>query len=51
MNSSLRLPTAKPLLRNGELTGKGRLVWLAGALMVGVASQWCMTYGLFAAPL
>ncbi len=35
----------------GELGWRGRLFWLAGALLVGCASQWCVNYGVCAPPL
>ncbi len=34
-----------------ELSTRGKLLWLAGALLVGLASQWCVNYGICAAPL
>mgnify|MGYP003387075693 CR=1 FL=1 len=33
-----------------ELTRRGRLLWLGGALLVGLASQYCVNYGVCAAP-
>lgn len=39
------------MMRRGELTGKGRLLWLAGAVLIGFASQYCLNYGVCAAPL
>lgn len=39
------------MMRDSELTGRGRLAWLMGALLVGVASQWCINYGVCALPL
>lgn len=35
----------------GELTWAQRLLWLGGALALGLASQWCLNYGLCAAPI
>ena len=34
-----------------ELTGRAKLLWLAGAILLGFASQWCVNYGICAAPL
>lgn len=34
-----------------ELTGRTRALWLAGAVIMGMLSQWCLTYGPCAAPL
>jgi hypothetical protein len=39
------------MIENGELSGRGRVVWLAGALLIGLASQWCINYGICAVPL
>ena len=39
------------MMRNGELSGRGRVVWLVGALLIGLASQWCINYGICAVPL
>lgn len=39
------------MISNGELTGRGRLLWLAGAVLIGLASQYCLNYGICAAPL
>jgi hypothetical protein len=39
------------MMRKGELTTKGQLAWLLGALLVGLASQYCINYGVCAAPL
>jgi hypothetical protein len=39
------------MMRNGELSGLGRLVWLTGALLIGFASQWCINYGICAVPM
>ena len=33
------------------MTMQTRLVWLAGALLMGLASQWCVNFGVCAAPL
>jgi hypothetical protein len=33
-----------------ELTRRGRLLWLAGAMLVGLLSQYCVNYGVCAAP-
>ena len=38
------------MMANGELTGRGKLLWLAGALLVGFASQYCLNYGFCALP-
>jgi hypothetical protein len=37
--------------RETELSARGRVVWLAGALLLGLASQWCVNYGDCAAIL
>ena len=37
-------------LGNIELTWRGRALWLAAALAIGFASQWCVNYGICAAP-
>lgn len=34
-----------------ELTFRGKALWLAGAVLLGLASQWCVNYGVCAAPL
>lgn len=39
------------MMHNGELSAYGRVVWLAGALLLGFASQWCINYGICAVPL
>jgi hypothetical protein len=39
------------MLVNGELSTRGRVMWLVGALLLGLASQWCVNYGICAAPL
>jgi hypothetical protein len=39
------------MMVNGELSARGRLVWLAGALLIGLASQWCINYGICAVPI
>ena len=39
------------MIENGELSRVGRVVWLAGALLIGLASQWCINYGICAVPL
>jgi hypothetical protein len=39
------------MIENGELSRAGRVVWLAGALLIGLASQWCINYGICAVPL
>ncbi len=28
-----------------------QLLWLGGALMLGLASQWCINFGICAAPV
>ncbi len=39
------------MLQNGELTCRGRLAWLLAALLLGVASQYCVNFGVCALPL
>ncbi len=39
------------MITGGELSWRGRLLWLAGAVLVGLASQYCLNYGVCAAPL
>jgi hypothetical protein len=39
------------MIGNMELTGRTRWLWLAGALLVGFASQYCINYGACAAPI
>jgi hypothetical protein len=34
-----------------ELNGRTRALWLAGAVLMGLMSQWCINYGVCAAPL
>ncbi len=34
-----------------ELNARTRMIWLAGALLMGLLSQWCVNYGLCAAPI
>ncbi len=29
----------------GGLDARGRLLWLAGAVLMGLMSQWCAVYG------
>ncbi|GGE06997.1 hypothetical protein GCM10011529_11740 [Polymorphobacter glacialis] len=36
---------------NTELSRRGKLLWLAGAVLLGLASQWCINYGACAAPV
>lgn len=38
------------MIGNVELTRRGRLLWLAGALLIGFASQYCVNYGVCTAP-
>ena len=38
------------MIGNIDLTMRGRLAWLAGAVLLGFASQFCINYGLCAAP-
>jgi hypothetical protein len=39
------------MMQSGELSARGRVVWLAGAVLLGLASQWCINFGPCAAPL
>jgi hypothetical protein len=39
------------MIGNIELTLRGRLLWLAGAMLIGLASQYCINYGICAAPI
>jgi hypothetical protein len=39
------------MIGNIELGARGRLLWLVGAILVGLASQYCLNYGICAAPL
>ncbi len=39
------------MIGNMNLTARGKLLWLAGALLMGCASQFCLNYGICAAPL
>jgi len=41
----------RTMMQNGELTGRGRFAWLLGALLIGVASQYCINFGICALPL
>ena len=34
-----------------NLSMRGRLLWLAGAMLIGLASQYCINYGICAAPM
>jgi hypothetical protein len=34
-----------------ELNGRVRAIWFAGAVMMGLLSQWCMAFGPCGAPL
>lgn len=36
---------------HGTMTARMRLAWLAGAVVMGVAAQWCMVFGPCGAPL
>jgi len=36
---------------SGELTRRNRLLWLAAAMLVGLASQYCVNYGICALPV
>jgi hypothetical protein len=36
---------------NSELTRFGRMVWVFGAVLVGLASQYCVNFGSCAAPI
>ena len=38
------------MIGNINLGWRGRLLWLAGAMLVGLASQYCINYGACAAP-
>ena len=35
---------------NLDLTLRGRMLWIAAAMLVGIASQYCVNYGICAAP-
>jgi hypothetical protein len=39
------------MIGNMELSRRGRVLWIVGALIVGFASQYCINYGICAAPL
>ena len=34
-----------------NLSMRGRLLWLACAMLIGLASQYCINYGICAAPM
>lgn len=34
-----------------ELNARTRMIWLAGALTLGMLSQWCMAFGPCGAPV
>ena len=34
-----------------ELGARGRMLWIGAAMLMGVASQFCINYGICAAPL
>jgi hypothetical protein len=34
-----------------ELTARTRMLWLAGAVVLGLAHQWCMVFGPCGAPI
>ena len=36
---------------NIDLTLRGRMLWIAAAMAIGTLSQYCINYGLCAAPL
>ncbi len=38
------------MIGNMELGLRGKLAWLAGAIMTGLASQYCINHGICAAP-
>ena len=33
-----------------ELTGRGRMTWVAAAMLLGLASQYCVNFGVCALP-
>ena len=35
---------------NLDLTLRGRMLWIAAAMLIGIASQYCVNYGICAAP-
>ena len=37
--------------KESGMTMKVRMTWLAGAMLMGMASQWCVNFGVCAAPL
>lgn len=39
------------MIGNIELTPRGRLLWIAAAMLIGVASQYCINYGICAPPV
>ena len=38
-------------MRGSGMTWRLQMAWLAGALALGLASQWCTAFGPCAAPL
>jgi hypothetical protein len=39
------------MMNGSDLSARGRVIWLVGALLLGFASQWCVNFGPCAAPL
>ena len=33
-----------------DVSGRARRLWVLGVLLTGLASQWCINYGVCAAP-
>ncbi len=38
------------MIGNMELSARGKLLWVLGAVVVGFASQYCLNYGICATP-
>jgi hypothetical protein len=39
------------MIGNMDLGRRGKLAWLIGAVLVGLASQYCVNYGICALPV
>ena len=39
------------MIGNIDLGVRGRMVWIAAAMLIGLASQYCINYGICAPPV
>ena len=39
------------MIGNIDLGIRGRMLWIAAAMLIGIASQYCVNYGICAPPV